>query len=468
MVVPILIAIVFLAVGSVLVFFVLSKPKKNHSGFLTWDKKGNKNQKSDESIVQTALKRLEKNPQDTEALLVVGEKYYNQQDWDKTFKTYKILCDSAGERQGIDYFEIHFRCGIAAAKLGLLNEAHKNFIVAVSFKESDYQVQYELGNLNFLTGNYDKAVTYLTKSRSLNPEYAPTFCALGHTYFKLKKYKEAMVNIRRALDITPGDRKTLFTLAECYAESGQTDQAIRIYSHLRADPEWGPSSCLAAGTIHSKAQRLDEAITDYEIGLKHTTIKSAIALELRYQLAITHLKKNDIGKAITYLNMINDEKPDYKNTEILIRQYGEVHTNRNLQTYVMSQPDEFLSLCRKIILAFYSKAKVKIMQTGVSSNEWADILAEIDTPKWSNTIGFRFFRTQGSVGELVVRDFHEHLKTVKADKGICFAAGQFTDEAKRFTEVRLIELIDRPHLLIYLTGVDYITNPGQNNRTRGL
>jgi tetratricopeptide (TPR) repeat protein len=468
MLMSILIAVIFLAAGSALAFFNLSKPKKGKTGLHIARKKGGKKQKDNDSIVQAALKKLEEDPRNIEALLAVGEKYYSQQDWDKTYKTYKTLCDLPANQHGVDDFEIYFRCGLAAAKLGMANEALKTLIVAASFNDSDYRVQFELGNLNFLNGNYEKALTYLIKSRSLNPEYAPMFRVLGHTYFKLKKFKEAMVNIRKALDVMPGDKETLFTLAECYEESGQTDQASRIYSHLRADPEWGPAACLAVGLIRARAQNLDEALTDFEIGLKHTKIKSSIALELRYELALVCLKKKDIGKALDNLHVIKDTRPDYKNTETLIKQYGEVYANKNLQTYILSQPDEFLGLCRKMILSFYSKAKVKFMQTNVVGNEWADILAEIDTPRWSNIIGFRFFRTQGSVGELVVRDFHEHLKAVKADKGICFAAGQFTDEAIHFTEVRLIELIDRSRLPAHLSGADYITNPSQSNKTTSL
>ncbi|MDR1096069.1 MAG: tetratricopeptide repeat protein [Spirochaetaceae bacterium] len=441
----------FLVAGSLTAFLILSRPKTKKSGLFAAKSKKPKN---DAAVVHSALKRLEKYPQDTDALLTVGERYYNQQDWDRAYKTYQSLCNSPNGRPGVDYFEIHFRCGLAAARLGMSNEAYKNFIVAASFKESDYRVQFELGNLYFQNGSYEKAVSCLTKSRSLNPEYAPAFCVLGHTYFKLKKYKDAMINIRKALDITPGDKETLFTLAECYEESGQTDQAVRIYSHLRADPKWGPESCLAAGNIHAKARRLDEAVTDYEIGLKHKAAKLGIVCELRYQLAMTHVKKSDFDKALTHLNMINEEKPGYKNTEKLISQYSEVYQNRNLQIYIMSQPDEFLGLCRRMIFSFYAKAKVKILQTNVVGNEWADILAQIDTPRWSHIIGFRFFRSQGNIGELVIRDFHEHLKSVKADKGICFTAGQYSNEAKRFTEVRLIELIDRPHLLAHLAGTD--------------
>ncbi|MDR0638785.1 MAG: tetratricopeptide repeat protein [Spirochaetaceae bacterium] len=461
MFVPIILVISLFLAGSVTAFFILNRPKKKAPSLFAQAGKDGKNAKNmnDGAVIQLALKRLEKNPQDTEALLVLAERYYNRQDWEKAFKTYETLCTSPAGRPGVDYFEIHLRCGQAAAKHGLLGEAFKNLIVASSFNGSDYRVYFELGNLSFLNGNYEKAVTYLARARLINPEYAPTFCVLGHAYFKLKKYKEAMVNIRKALDLVPGDKETLFTLAECYEESGQSDQATRIYSHLRADPEWGPDSCLAAGMIYSSTQRLDEAIADFSIGLRHSNIKPAIALKLRYQLATAYLKKNDISNALTYLNMINREYPDYKNTATLINQYGEMHSNRNLQIYIMSQPDEFLGLCRKIVIAFFSKAKVKVMQTNMTGRDWADILAQIDTPRWSSIIGFRFFRTQGNIGELVVRDFHAYLRNVKADKGVCFGVGVFTNDAKRFTEARLIDLVDRPRLTALLGNVDSVTQP---------
>jgi restriction endonuclease Mrr len=67
---------------------------------------------------------------------------------------------------------------------------------------------------------------------------------------------------------------------------------------------------------------------------------------------------------------------------------------------------------------------------------------------------FRFIRTPGSIGELIVRDFHSHLKEVKAGKGICITVGNFTEEAKRYTEARLIDLIEKERLTAILNTVD--------------
>jgi restriction endonuclease Mrr len=67
---------------------------------------------------------------------------------------------------------------------------------------------------------------------------------------------------------------------------------------------------------------------------------------------------------------------------------------------------------------------------------------------------FRFIRTQGAIGELILRDFHSHLKEVKAGKGICITVGNYTDEAKRYTEARLIDLIEKDKLTAMLNTVD--------------
>jgi len=53
-----------------------------------------------------------------------------------------------------------------------------------------------------------------------------------------------------------------------------------------------------------------------------------------------------------------------------------------------------------------------------------------------------------------VRDFHSHLKEVKAGKGVCMTVGSFSEEAKRYTEARLIDLIEKERLAAIMNTVD--------------
>jgi len=260
--------------------------------------------------------------------------------------------------------------------------------------------------------------------------------------------------IRKAIDLAPDDKESLYTLAECYHEANQTEQALRIFNHLRADPVMGPNACLIAGTIHLDTRQYEAAIQDFEIGLKHPNVKADILADLRYKLATTAIKMNEIGKAIPQLKLLQAENPSYKDVNVLLSKYIELNANRNLQTFLMGTSADFVAICRRIVMTYYPKAKVKITNISVNKNEWADILAEIDTPKWSDLIMFRFVRTQGSIGELIVRDFGSHLKEVKAGKGVCITVGQFTEEAKRYTEARLIDLIEKEQLQAMLQRLD--------------
>jgi tetratricopeptide (TPR) repeat protein len=356
--------------------------------------------------------------------------------------------------KGIDSFEVFLRYGLSARKLNLLDQAYKAFGVARTFRQDNYEVNYELGALEFERKNYEKAVQLLQHARTQDPDSPAVLRYLGHSLFRLKKPKEAMNFIRKAIDLAPEDKESLYTLAECYHEANQVDQALRIFNHLRADPVMGPNSCLIAGTIHIDTRQYEAAIQDFEIGLRHLNIKVDILAELRYKLATTYIKLNEIGKAIPHLKQLQAENPSYKDVNVLLSKYIELSANRNLQTFLIGSSADFIALCRKIVMTYFGRAKVKITNITVNKAEWADILAEVDTPKWSDLIMFRFIRTQGSIGELIVRDFGSHLKDVKAGKGICITVGQYTEEAKRYTEARLIDLIEKEKLQQILNTLD--------------
>ncbi|MCL2196442.1 MAG: tetratricopeptide repeat protein [Treponema sp.] len=417
---------------------------------------GGRSSKDREAAVKEANKRLAQNPNDPEALHLLAGVYFDEQNWDKAMKSYEAVADHIVQTQvpGIDKFEVNLRYGICARKLNMIDQAYKAFSMARSIRQDNFEVNFELGSLEFDRKNYEKAVQLLQQARIQDPESPAVLRCLGHALFRLKKPKEAMSFIRKAIDLAPEDKESLYTLAECYHEANQTEQALRIFNHLRADPNMGPNCCLTAGTIHLDTRQYEAAIQDFEIGLKHMNIKADILAELRYKLATTLIKLNDIGKAIPYLKQLQSENPGYKDVTVLLGKYIELNANRNLQVFLMGSQADFIAICRRIVMTYYPRSKVKITNISVNKNEWADILTEIDTVKWSDVIMFRFIRTQGSIGELIIRDFHSHLKDAKAGKGVCVTVGQYTEEAKRYTEARLIDLIEKERLQAILNSLD--------------
>ncbi|MDR3201086.1 MAG: restriction endonuclease, partial [Spirochaetales bacterium] len=202
-----------------------------------------------------------------------------------------------------------------------------------------------------------------------------------------------------------------------------------------------------------KSHQYDRAAQDFEIGMKHAVVPPDTAVELRYRAASAYSLKQDVGKALPLLMEIRLLKPGYKDVDAQIDKFKELNSNRNLQVYLISSSADFVTLCRKIATSYIPRSKVKIIDISVQGNDHADILTEVETPKWEDLILYRFIRSTGKVGELVLRDFHAHLKETKAGRGYCFSPGEFSEESQRFVEARLIDLIGKNVLVKILSKV---------------
>ena len=449
---PVVIVVIFLALVVIGGGAVLSRGQASGG---KGGKKGKKIKAKDHAqVLREANRRLAQNPKDPEALAALGDVYFSEQSWDKSFKAYETLLEAAAGNPELDEFEGNKRYGLSALKLGRLDEAYKGLVIAHAVKADDFETNYNLGYLEFQKRQYEKAIFHLRLASKQNAEHAMTLRYLGHSMFKVKNYKEALSCLKRAVDLQPDDKESLFAMGECFHELGQDEQAIRLFTHLRTDPALGPSAALFAGTIHLNQHQYQKAVMDFELGLRHPDIKVEVLVEIKYRLAAAYLKEQEISKAVALLNEIQQIYPNYKDTPAQLAKYKELNSNRNLQVYLLSATSDFITLCRKITLSFFPKAKVKITDISVQKNDWADILAEVETSRWSDVVLFRMIRSTGTIGELVLRDFHARIKDLKAGKGYCITGGTFSDEAKKFVEARLIDLMEKDKLMGLLNNID--------------
>jgi len=446
---PIIIPIVFLALVTALLLLVSGKKtdKKKHNKHAVKAKDHN-------TILKEANRRLAVNPKDPEALLALADLYYRDQTWDRALKTYELLAEICGGNPEIDEFLVNLRVGICALKLNKLELAYKGFLIARTVKQDNFDVNYNLGVIEYNKKNYEKAVPLLKQAAQANTDHAQALRFYGLSLFRTKAFREALGMLRKAVDLEPEDKESLFAMGECYFELGQQEQALKIFSHLRTDPKIGPNAALFSGTIHLNQRQFPKAIMDFEIGLKHQNVKIETIVELKYRLAMAYLKQQEISKAVVIFNEIQDIFPNYKDVPAQVGKYKELNASRNLQVFLLAPTSDFVTLCRKISVGFFPRAKIKITDISVTKNDWADILAEVETSKWQDLVLFRYIRSTGQVGELIVRDLYAKIKDVKAGKGYCMTAGSFTDEAKRFVEARLIDLMEKDQLNRLLNKID--------------
>ena len=406
-------------------------------------------------IIRESNRRLAQNPKDADALLALGELYFSEQVFDKSMRTFEVLIDLCATNKQLDEFDITLKYALSCLRMKQFEEAYKSLLIARSMNSEVFEVNYNLGYLEYKNKNYEKSVVLLKLAQQAKDEHVPTLRYLGHSLVKVKKYSEAVSILRRSIDLEPDDKESLFAIAQCYHELGQNDNAVKIFSHLRADPTLGPNAALFAGTIRMNQHNYDKAVLDFEIGLRHQNIPEKSLVELKYRLSSAYLKQQEIGSALKLLEEIHAVQPVYKDVPNLLRKYRELHENQNLQTYLIAGTSDFVTLCRKIVTTFFPKAKVKIIDVSVQKSEFADILAEISTTKWEDLVLFRFVRTTNTVGELVLRDLYSRSKELKAGRGFCLSAGDFSEGAHKFVEARLIDLIEKENLMKRLHQVDH-------------
>ncbi|WP_432965629.1 tetratricopeptide repeat protein [Treponema sp. OMZ 840] len=406
--------------------------------------------KSRSSIIRTAEKRLSQDPRDPSALLPLSDLYYKEQQWEKAFPLLTTIAEIIPVYPEIDVFQTALRLGICSVKLGKLAEALKSLSVARRKEPDNFETNFYLGQAFYLNKDYDKAVPFFKKAASSGKDVPELFEYLGLSLYKGRLFREALPYLKRALDAKPESKELLFSMADSMHACSMGDKALKVFMHLRADPEYGARSCLLAGGIHSFSNQNAQAIQDYEIGLKHTEAPLDVLTQIRYNLAQIYLQENDMVKALNLLQTIQITVPGYKDVRALISRYQELSQNNTLKTYLMATNSDFVALCRKIVSVFYSKATVRILSVDAKPDV-AEIQTEIETVKWEDSVVFRFYRNTGSTGELYIRDFHGRIRDLKAGRGICITAGTYSDDAKKFVEGRPIDLVDKAQLLKIFT-----------------
>jgi len=397
-------------------------------------------------LIRDASRKLKQNPHDAAAMTTLADYYYGERNFEKAAPLYDSLIDLVKLHHSPNEFQVALRQGICAIKLDKIQEAFKGLSDAYKFNPNDYEVNYNLGMACYKSNMFDKAVPCLRKAVMARPDTSEPYGPLGACLYKTGKFSESIKFLKKFLDEHPGDKETLFNLADAMYQSGHGDKAMKVFLHLRPDPKYGPQSCLIAGSMHFNNKLYDKAIQDFEIGLKHADIPIEVQTELLYKMAASWFALNKMSNGLDALKKIQALVPNYKDVPQLVARYTELNQNTNLQVYLSAGTSDFVALCRKIVSSFYPNSFVKVIDISVTP-ENSEILCNVSSSKWEDTEVFRFYRSTGVTGELYVRDFHARIRDTKADRGVCFTAGHFSEEGKKYIEGRPIDLYEKEKLV---------------------
>ncbi len=98
---------------------------------------------------------------------------------------------------------------------------------------------YQQGRAELRAGRPDQATRLLEHARRLEPEKASIREALGIAYFRDMRWREAEVEFRKVLDMSPVDGHAHLALARALEKQGRVDEARghrKLHERLREPP----------------------------------------------------------------------------------------------------------------------------------------------------------------------------------------------------------------------------------------
>lgn len=228
----------------------------------------------DTSALSTAKYIFEKLDKDTsywQVKLVLGAIAINQGEEQKAIEYFKYVTENA--IWNVD----------AWIKLGALHfdnkkyfEAKRIMLEAVELFPNDYFVNFILGlSLAQLSEN-DNALVYLKKSIDLNPRDVQTINAYAFTLIQLKQQDSAIVYLNRALTISPDEVDVLGSLAMIYNEKHLYEKSDSLYERaLLIKPDDPIINNNYAYSLSTRGLQLDRALEMVNLSLQKDSLNSA-------------------------------------------------------------------------------------------------------------------------------------------------------------------------------------------------
>ena len=102
----------------------------------------------------------------------------------------------------------------------------------------------ELGNVLNFAGRPEEAIGLIKKSMLLNPIYPPYYqWNLGHSYFLMRQYDEAIATLKRVLNRNPNFHPVYVYLAAIYSELGRVEEAaVQWQKFAEKNPQTTPEA----------------------------------------------------------------------------------------------------------------------------------------------------------------------------------------------------------------------------------
>jgi len=267
----------------------------------------------------------------------------------------------------------HFEAGADFLGRGLLDDAEREFRLALEADPNDQDALAGLGRVQVERGQYSDAVEILERATRVSSQRVSAYRTLGDAHMALGETEEAATAYRQAVALTPDNVSLRLALAHALMEVGDYNEASSIcratFRYVKNHPDREAEVYCQLGDVYSREGKQAEAISslykamelnprDPEITRTLATIavrgglyaEAAAACQRVLQLAPLDIAAK---KQLAWINFKLERYPlPIKHYEALVASLGTVDRYYLAQAYVKSQKtDRAVELFREVVRA---------------------------------------------------------------------------------------------------------------------
>jgi|GEM_PF-1712600 len=404
-------------------------------------------------------KLTRKNPDNYQAREKLGDFLFENKSYLPAIKEYLIILDRKSNILTEEELKLINKIGEAYLKLGSDEEAKKYFMIAKSKEDINITANLRLAEIEIKQNNYEKADIYYSIIDKVEPDNIEMLKSYAICLFNLKRYKDALTRLAKIIKAEKGDNEVYYYLGYSLYYLNRYDDSIKYFNMLKKEPGYSSESFFIIGKIHKDQNLFIKAVEDFNNALISGNFKNTqILTETHYLLADCYFKSHNLQKAVEHWQKVSDLTPGYKDVNEKLENYSNISSNQLLEMYLVGSVNQFIKICKYFVKYYidnYSslKGSIKFNEIKTTQDGLLEVLAEVTNKNFIETIYFVFIRSATTVGDMAMRKLYNTLKEVKADKGICATAGNFSDPAKEFVESRMIKLYERDKLVEILNKI---------------
>ena len=217
---------------------------------------------------QKALKYLnraiELEPDDYVTLSDLTVVYMQVGDWDKAIAVDERLLRLKPSAP------VYNNLGVVYRSKGDWDKAQQYFIKALEIKDTYQEVNLNLGGVYWHKGQVEQAIKIYLQALSSYPHASKAQYSLAQLYLQTKQFPQALAMAQRILNSNTNDPRELVIVGSNFAVRGYMGLAFKFFIKAQSIDYTCPEIYLESGKLMGILNRLDEAISIWQTGLKYS------------------------------------------------------------------------------------------------------------------------------------------------------------------------------------------------------